>query len=336
MLDAALWAGVALVSKRLLSFLDPLVLNLVARIITLLTLGVVAVPLVAVGLVPLGFGMTWRAGGYILLTAFLAWFVGYTAYLYALRLGDVSVVAPVGATDPVFTGLFAFLLLSAPLGGLTITGLICTTAGVAAVTYWMEVRTPGTLEPALEAAGPADVLAAPPGGSAVAAAAPDGVPPSGDARRPALRRQVQVAALALTAAAVWGLATIFVQEAIAAVGGTSITLVLVYEAFGCLLLAPLAWRSRRRALCRPLRVGDRRRLALLLCAGGLLDTVFMVLFYVVVEKLGAVLANVALATAPIFSIAGALLLLHERLNVKLALAIAVTLAGVFLAVLGSG
>ena len=157
LLDAALWAGVALVSKRLLTFLDPLVLNLVASVITLLTLCVVAVPLVAGGIVPLGFAMTWKATGYVVLTALFGWFGGYTVYLYALRIGDMSVVAPVGATDPVFTGLFAFLLLGAPLGGLTIAGLVCTTAGVAAVTYWMEVRAPGTV--AIQAAGPADILA---------------------------------------------------------------------------------------------------------------------------------------------------------------------------------
>jgi transporter family protein len=334
LLDAAIWSAVALISKSLLGFLNPLVLNLVTRLVTLLALGLVAVPLVAGGMLPLGFAITWRATAYILLTAFLGWFVGYTAYLYALRIGDVSVVAPLGATDPVYTGLFAFLLLGTPLSGATIAGLGCTTAGVVAVTYWMEVRAPSGAAIAVELAGPADVLTAATDAPAATLSSGNGLA-TGAVRRAGLRRQVQVAALATTAAASWGLATICIQEAIAAAGAASLTLVLVYEALGCVLLAPLAWRARGRTLCRPLRSGDRRRLAVLLLACGVLDACFTMLFYVVVEKIGAVLTNVAIATSPIFAIVGGLLLLHERLNTKLALAITVTLTGVLLAVLGA-
>lgn len=365
LLDAALWAGVVVVSKQLLRFVDPVVLNLLARLVTLLTLLVVGVPLVAAGVVPLGFAVTWEATGYIALTAVVSWFLGYTCYLYALRMGDISVVAPVGATDPVWTGLFAFALLGAPLGGFLVAGLLCTTAGVAAVTYFMEVRAAPVALPA-EAAGPAG--GSPVGGgtgddnrSAGGDAAPDDgrAAGAGNSRRSRPGRRVQVAVLATTAAAAWGLATILIQQAIESTGGASLTLVLLYEAFGCLLLAPLAWRRRSRAF-RDLnaspagrevrRLPDRQggrfpggrgclserrgRLLGLLAAGGALDSLFIVLFYVVVEQLGAVLTNIAIATSPIFSIAGGLLFFRERIGLKLALAIALTLAGVFLAVLG--
>lgn len=350
LVDAAFWAGVVVVSKHLLRFIDPVVLNLLARAVTLMILVVVGVPLVAVGALPLGFAVTWQAAGYIGLTALVSWFLGYTLYLYALRMGDVSVVAPVGATDPVWTGLFAFVLLGAPIGGLLVAGLVCTTAGVAAVTYWMELRGGAVPLPA-EAAGPAGAsgLTAPQTCDPARAAAPGETPstksqagPSRSeddaaARTPGgLSRQVNVVALATTAAAAWGLATILIQQAIAAAVGASITLVLLYEVFGCLMLAPFAWKRRARAFCRPPGAGDRRRLIGLLAAGGVLDSLFIVLFYVVVEQLGAVLANIAIATSPVFSILGGVLLLRERVGVKLALAITLTLAGVFLAVLGSG
>jgi drug/metabolite transporter (DMT)-like permease len=57
---------------------------------------------------------------------------------------------------------------------------------------------------------------------------------------------------------------------------------------------------------------------------------------VVVGELGAVLTNVAIATSPVFAIIGGMLLLRERLSLKLALAVTLTLFGVLLAVLGSG
>ena len=66
-----------------------------------------------------------------------------------------------------------------------------------------------------------------------------------------------------------------------------------------------------------------------------LEALFGFGFYVIIDRIGAVLTMVIIATSPLFSIAGGIVFLRERFSVKLALAAALTLAGVMIAVLDS-
>ena len=70
---------------------------------------------------------------------------------------------------------------------------------------------------------------------------------------------------------------------------------------------------------------------LLLLASGALEVVFSVLFYLVIDELGAVLAMLLAATAPMFGVVAGMVLLKERLSARLALAITLTIGGVFIA-----
>ena len=58
-----------------------------------------------------------------------------------------------------------------------------------------------------------------------------------------------------------------------------------------------------------------------------------VLFYVLIDQIGPVLTTLIVATSPIFAIVGGMVFLRERVGARLALGVAVTLAGVFLATL---
>ena len=55
------------------------------------------------------------------------------------------------------------------------------------------------------------------------------------------------------------------------------------------------------------------------------------LFYLVIDQIGAVLAMLLSATAPVFGILAGMLLLKERLSARLALAVAITMTGVLIA-----
>ena len=78
---------------------------------------------------------------------------------------------------------------------------------------------------------------------------------------------------------------------------------------------------------------DRRRVVALLVGAGILNALFTVFWYVLIDEIGPVLTTLITATSPIFAILGGVVFLRERLGAKLALAAAVTLAGVFLATL---
>ena len=78
---------------------------------------------------------------------------------------------------------------------------------------------------------------------------------------------------------------------------------------------------------------DRRHVVVLVVAAGVLNGIFAVLFYVLIDQIGPVLTTLVVGTSPIFAILGSMVFLRERVGVKLALGAAVTLAGVFLATL---
>ena len=60
------------------------------------------------------------------------WLIAFTAYYYALRGGRVAVVAPISSTDPLWTALFAWLIVGTAFGALTLAGMAVAMAGVRA------------------------------------------------------------------------------------------------------------------------------------------------------------------------------------------------------------
>ena len=254
----------------------------------------------------LDFSMTWTAAGYIAISSVVTWLIAFNTYFLALRLGSVGVVAPVTSTDPVFTAVFSVAILGSALNGWIVGGLLVATAGVMLISRWMEV--------------PAD-----PHGEVLTA------PAGRHARR---GPQLEVVLLSVTTAAGWGLAPVIIQLAERSVGGPSATMMLQSQVLGLALVAPLA-RRRGAFFTRRLTPDERRLAVWLVVASGALEATFSVFYYLLIDHLGAVLTTIIVASSPIFSIVGGMVLLRERLGLRLALGAAVTLAGVFLALAGS-
>lgn len=318
-LVAACWGLTVVVNKRTLSFVDPIALNLILRGPTLVIMLLVVVPLTALHGWDLGFAMTWEAAGYIALSATVTWLIAFNAYYLALRLGAVGVVSPIMATDPVFTALFALVVLGASLTSLLLAGLVVATAGVALLSR------EGAEEPAI---GPDAQVVTPDAGSVSPAALGVALDP-----RRALGERPTVIALAIVTAAGWGLAPVLIEQAQRALGGNSATMMLMSQAIGLILVLPIVV-ARRRVLLRPLRRGERRLLILLVLASAALESVFAIAYYFLIDNIGAVLTVLIIATSPVFSILGGILLLKESYNRRLAVGASLTLAGVAMAILG--
>jgi len=123
-----------------------------------------------------------------------------------------------------------------------------------------------------------------------------------------------------------------VQLAEEAYGAPSAFMMVESQLVGGLVLG--AWILWRRAplLTRRLGAPARRRVAWLLVASGALEVVYAVLFYLVIDQIGAVLAMLLGATAPVFGVIAGVTLLKERLSLRLLFAIALTIGGVAIAV----
>ena len=304
---AACWGAVVVLNKRVLDYVSPIPVNFLVLAVSTVSLAVIAVPLSLAHLWPLGFTMTWAAAGYIAASAIVIWLIAFNAYYYALRSGRVGVVGPLSSTDPLFTAVFAALIVGTTLAGLTIAGLVVALVGVALISRWMGDE-PEPHAPALEGA---------PG--------------------PALRASAAtVVGLSLVTAAGWGFGPVMIELAERSTGGATTTMMVLGEALGVVLLAPLVLARRAPLFTVALRPDERRRAAALLVGAGVLNAFFSVLFYVLIAEIGPVLTTLIIATSPIFAIAGSMVFLRERLGGRLAFGAAVTLAGVFLATLGHG
>jgi drug/metabolite transporter (DMT)-like permease len=318
-LVAACWGLTVVVNKRTLSLVDPIALNVILRGPTLTIMLIFVVPLTAFHGWDLGFAMTWEAAGYIALSAAVTWLIAFNAYYLALPLGSVGVVSPIMATDPVFTALFAVLILGASLGSMVLAGLVIATAGVALLSR------EGEEEPAV---GPDAQVATPEPSSAPTLR-------SGPAPSPgALHERMTVIALAIVTAAGWGLGPVLIEQAQRALGGNSATMMLMSQAIGLVLVLPIVV-ARRRVLLRPLQAGERRLLVSLILASAALEAVFAIAYYFLIDNIGAVLTVLIIATSPVFSILGGVLLLKEKYNRWLAIGALLTLAGVVIAILGT-
>lgn len=313
--EAACWGAVVVINKGTLGFVNPVPMNFLIRILTIPMLLAFAVPLTAFDLWGLGFAITPAAAGYMALAAVVTWLGAFNFYYYALRSGAVGVVAPISSMDPLFTALFAVLLLGASLGGPMLAGLSLAMAGVILISRWME----GAPEPMPE------ILET----SALATARPGA---------PVPRSRAFVVGLSLATAAAWGLGPVLIElanDANRENGGACVTMMLESEALGALLLGLVMLWRRSPLWTRRLGPAERRHVWTLLLVTAGLEAVFGLGFYVIIDRIGAVLTMVIIATSPIFSIAGGVFFLRERFSLRLGLAAALTLGGVLLAILGS-
>jgi len=328
----ALWALVVIVNKRVLAYVDPLAVNFFVRIAAVVGLVLITVPLTVLRLWGNGFGINAAAAGWMALAAIATWLIAFTAYYYALRGARVAVVAPICSTDPLWTALFAWLILGAAFGGLTFAGMAVAMAGVLLITRWMEAGDEAEAG-ALAGAAHGDVLPGPapatPGaqGAGPAAQGAQGAGPASQSGR------LRLVALAMIAAAGWGLGPIFVALAYGAYGKPTATMMLESQALGMLMLGAVLLARRRPLAARRLSAAERRRAALLLVAAGLLEAAVSVLFFLSIAALGPVLTMLIMATTPVFTIVFGVAFLRERVGLRLALAALVTVAGVMLAAL---
>ena len=299
---AACWGAIVILNKRVLSYVRPIPVNFLVLTVSTLSLIVVAVPLSLLHLWSLGFGLTWTAAGYIAVSAVVIWPLAFNAYYYALRSGRVGVVSPITCTDPLFTALFAAALVGTAVGKPVIAGLLVTVVGVVLISRWMDDE-PEPHAPILEGARP-ETTSAGAGG---------------------------VVALSVVTAAGWGLSPVMIQLAERSTGGATTTMIVLGEGLGVVLLLPFVVARRASLFVAEPRPRDRRRIVALLVAAGVLNAVFSILFYVLIDQIGPVLTALITATAPVFAIAGSVLLLSERLGRRVALGAGVTLAGVLLA-----
>ena len=323
---AAAWGITVVLNKRALQYVDPFALNLLARVPTIALIAVVTIVLTVTGAWDLGFGMTWGAFVYITVSAIVTWLIAFNAYYLVLRLGALGVVTPIMATDPLFTAVFAVILLSSHLGPLVVTGLLVSTAGVVLISHWMAPAADSpqiarSLEPLAEA-GPL----APPLG-----------PPTSAARTPpeeksAARLRFEVIGLALLAAAGWGLGPVLIEMATRSLGEASATMMLQSQVMGLLMLVPIVWR-RRRITLRRLTSSERRLVVRLILIASVLEMFFAVAYYVLIDEIGSVLTMLIMASSPVFAILGGMRFLGERYSWKLAIGAGVTLSGVVIALL---
>jgi drug/metabolite transporter (DMT)-like permease len=345
----ALWALVVVVNKKILESVTPVAVNFFIRLVAIGGLLAITVPLTAFKLWDNGFGINEEAAGWIALAAVGTWVVAFNAYYFALRGERVAVIVPITGTDPVWTALFAWVIVGATFGALTLAGMVVTMAGVVLISRWMDdgEDAPGrelTGAAALAGAAHGDVLPDEPGARACAAydtlasrtSAMRGAPGAPDCPAPAAHTtaaKARLIGLAVMAAAGWGLGPVLIDLAADAYGRVTATMMILSQVLGALMLGALLLWRRPPLAARPLTPAARRSAIRLIVLAGLLEAAVGVLFYLTIVALGPVLVMLIMATTPVFSIVFGVVFLRERPGLRLALAAAVTVAGVLIATL---
>ena len=292
---AVCWSATSILLRHLSQRLDPFVLN---GLRALLGAAVIVVWFLAAG-APGADGFTPTRILLIAAAIVVGGLVGDTCSVVALRLVGVARTVPVICSYPIFTMLFAFLLLGDGPPLLAIFGaLLVVSAGVL---LSLPERRPGT---------------APQRGPN---AEPGGVPD-------VARRQRRVGLLlAAVTAVVWGLEVILTAKA--AEGMTTLAVNAVRVPIAALLSLSVALR-RPGALDAAERVLRNHRTRWLLILGGLLGWVVVGTLYVESIKLvGATFTAIIGATAPLYAAPLSALLLREPPSAR-------TVAGTLLAVGG--
>ena len=326
----ALWSLVVVVNKKALESVAPVAANFFIRLATIVGLLLITVPLTVLDLWSNGFGINAEAAGWIALAAVVTWLVAFNAYYYALRGERIAVIAPICGTDPIWTALFAWMMLGTVFGGATLVGMGVAMTGVVLISRRIGEG----------AAAEANVLA---GAGALAGAAHGDVLPDGagatagaavTAGAPAAASaKARLVGLAVLAAAGWGLGPIFIDLAAGAYGRPTATMMLLSQVLGALMLGGVLLLRRTPLMLAALTPPQRRRAVALLVVGGLLEAIVSVLFYLSIEAIGPLLTMLIMATTPVFSIILGVVFLRERPGLRLTLAAAVTVAGVLIATL---
>ena len=334
----ALWALVVVVNKKILESVTPVAVNFFIRLVAIGGLLAITVPLTVFDLWSNGFGINAEAAGWIALAAVGTWVVAFNAYYFALRGERVAVIAPITSTDPVWTALFAWLIVGASFGAATLAGMAVTMAGVVLISRWMDegAGAPGaelTGAAALAGAAHGEVLPDEPAARDCVSTA---VPGAADCPPPAAHTgaaKARLIGLAVLTAAGWGLGPVLIDQAAEAYGRVTATMMLLSQVFGALMLGALLLWRRPPIAARPLTSEARRSAVRLIVLAGLLEAAVSVLFYLTIVALGPLLAMLIMATTPVFSIVFGVVFLRERPGLRLTLAAAVTVAGVLIATL---
>jgi len=289
------------IDKRALDFVTPLGVNFAVRVLSMAVMFPVVVSLTVFEVWDLRFAITWEAALLVACAAVLTWLVGFGCFFLALHAGKVSVVVPITSSDPLFAALFAALLLGSTLTGSTIVGVLVSLIGIVLLARWMEPEDEAHV----------GVEAAPAEDSGVTSLA--------------------AIFLAIAAAAAWGCGPVLVEMAEDSLGTVSATMMLESQVIGFLVIGAVVLVRRAPLLTRPLEHGERRLVRRLLLASGILEATFAILYYLCIDQIGAVMLILVVATAPVFSIAGSIVFLKEKVSSKLLLAAAITVSGVMIA-----
>ena len=292
---AVCWSVTSILLRHLSQRLDPFVLN---GLRALLGAAVLVVWFLAAG-APGASTFTPTRILLIVAAIVVGGLVGDTCSVIALRLVGVARTVPVTCSFPIFTMLFAFLLLGEAPPLLAAVGALLVVAAGAVLS--LPERRPGALakpRPTTAHGGVPDVA----------------------------RRQRRIGLLLATiTAVVWGLEVILTAKA--AEGMTTLAVNAVRVPIAALLSLSVALR-RPGALDAAERVLRDRRTMWLLILGGLLGWVVVGTLYVESIKLaGATFTAIIGATAPLYAAPLSALLLREPPS-------AMTLAGTLLAVAG--
>ena len=96
---------------------------------------VITVFAVATGKTPEMFQISGKTLSLILVSGVLGGVIGLFMFFSALKQGEASYVIPLAATAPLFTALYAWVLLGEKLTTMRIAGIVLITVG-AAMVYW--------------------------------------------------------------------------------------------------------------------------------------------------------------------------------------------------------
>ena len=300
---ALCWSATSILLRHLSQRLDPFVLN---GLRALLGAAVIVVWFLAAG-APGADAYTPTRILLIVAAIVVGGLVGDTCSVVALRLVGVARTVPVTCSYPIFTMLFAFLLLGEEPPVLAMFGALLVVAAGGLLS--LPERRPG--------------------------AAPKPAPKVTKARVPDVARRQRRVGLLLAAvtAAVWGLEVILTAKA--AEGMTTLAVNAVRVPIAALLSLSVALR-RPGALDAAERVLRDRRTLWLLILGGLLGWVLVGTLYVESIKLaGATFTAIIGATAPLYAAPLSALLLREPPGALTAAGTVLAVAGVILVLVAS-
>jgi drug/metabolite transporter (DMT)-like permease len=292
LLGSALFGLSNIVYKSVSSEIRPLAINALKMWITLPVMIVIAL-------------LPWRATSFavpptailpLILSIIIGAVIGDICYLTSQSRLGVSRAFPIAMSYPLFTYLFAFILLSEPVGPVRVLGVALTIAGVSLITGHQSTPKPeepnhlGTIH-----AGRFDTI---------------GI------------------VLALIAAISWAISAIILQLGLVGVEPADGNLIRIVA--GCATLLPLFAAAKARGMPMPTTRATKRTLL----AGFFGMGIGSFLYVTAVKYAGAALSSVLAATAPLFALPASFLVLKERITPAIVAGTIAAVLGVWLVILG--